>query len=242
MIRRQLLLLVLSLVQHISANTEKVIFIAPEPLAVPQDASIDNLQLIPLTPDHLTYRTYINASFPTEQSPHGDDTWILIEGLTPGQRYELRVCWLATQPTAFWIYTHTLSSVFESSPLVTSLSSYSFARHAQLDHTSSEDLRQRRYQPSQDRDTSLLFLQIQAAADYFSLDTALMENVPPVHVDLILDPYLLNIFPQSLGPTAVYIAVVAVLAWYLSGWIYGQVIEYVATNWKESSGHAKKIK
>jgi hypothetical protein len=63
---------------------------------------------------------------------------------------------------------------------------------------------------------SVLFLQIFTSADYFTTDKALMENPPPVHVDIILDPYMFNIFPRSLVPTGVYILTVAVGAWFVS--------------------------
>lgn len=237
-----LLTLVLSLTLFVQANVEKTIFVAPESLTLPQDASIDNLLLTPLTPDNLIHRTHFNASFPTDEKPRGEDTWVLLEGLTPGQRYELRVCWLATQPTSFWINTHSLTSAFEDPALITSLSIYSHARHAQLDQTAIENLHQRRYNHQQNKETSLLLLQIQAAADYFSLNKTLMEHVPPVHVDLILDPYLLNVFPQSLGPTAIYVGIVAVLAWLLSGWAYRRIIAYAASQHHSRLGHEKKMK
>jgi Kef-type K+ transport system membrane component KefB len=50
-----------------------------------------------------------------------------------------------------------------------------------------------------------------------------MQNVPPVAVDLILDPFLFNVFPRSLVPTAGWIVVVAVLAIFLGRWIVGEV-------------------
>jgi len=37
---------------------------------------------------------------------------------------------------------------------------------------------------------------------------------------VVLDPYVFNIFPQSLLPTAFYITIVAILSWYLSDYIY----------------------
>ena len=64
---------------------------------------------------------------------------------------------------------------------------------------------------------SALFLRILAAADYYSLDATLMERVPPVAVDIILDPFLGNVFPRSLVPTAIWILVVAAIA-VLVGW------------------------
>jgi hypothetical protein len=68
--------------------------------------------------------------------------------------------------------------------------------------------------------TSILFLQIFAAAEYFSLNKTLMSDVPPVLVDIILDPYLLNVFPKSLVPTAGYLIALAILGWVLSGVIW----------------------
>lgn len=237
-----LFIFVTTLLHGVVANVEKTIFVAPDHLSVPKDASIDNLLLTSLNPDRLKFRTYLNASFPTGEKPHGEDTWVLLEGLIPGQRYELRVCWLATQPTAFWIHTHSLSSVFESADLITSLSVYSYARHAQLSPNSIENLQQERSVPAEGKETSMLFLQVQAAADYFSLDKSLMEQVPPVHVDLILDPYLFNIVPQSLIPTAIYIVITAVFAWFLSGWAFQQLTAYLARNRQDIVKPEKKTK
>lgn len=59
---------------------------------------------------------------------------------------------------------------------------------------------------------SVIFLRIHAAADYFTLHRDLMKHVPPVSVDVILDPYLLNVLPRSLVPTACWVGVVAVVA------------------------------
>lgn len=46
-----------------------------------------------------------------------------------------------------------------------------------------------------------------------------MENVPPVAVDLILDPFLFNIFPRSLVPTAIWTVIIAIVAYFIGGWI-----------------------
>ena len=66
-------------------------------------------------------------------------------------------------------------------------------------------------------------MRVHAAADYFSTNETLMRDVPPVAVDLILDPFLFNVFPQSLVPTAGWIIAVAVLAVVLGRWIVGEV-------------------
>lgn len=44
-----------------------------------------------------------------------------------------------------------------------------------------------------------------------------MRSPPPVPVDLILDPYVMNVFPRSLVPTAGWVVVVAGVAWAVGG-------------------------
>lgn len=43
-----------------------------------------------------------------------------------------------------------------------------------------------------------------------------MADVPPVDVDLILDPFVGNVLPRSLVPTVGYIAVVAVVSFFVA--------------------------
>lgn len=76
----------------------------------------------------------------------------------------------------------------------------------------------------------MLFLRIHSAADYFTLNETLMEQPEDVLVDIILDPYLLNVFPTSLVPTAGYITALGVLGWFLSNWIYTQLQSIAATS------------
>lgn len=210
-------------------NTEKVIFVAPQSVSLPQDAAIDNLLLHSLHSGRLSLRTHLNSSFPANDKPHGDETWLLLASLNPGQRYEVRVCWLATQPTAFWLDTYTIQEALDNPELITSLTLYSYARHDILSESEIAALQASRFKNGQ-ADTALLFLRIQAAADYFTLNKTLMEHVPPVHVDLILDPYLLSILPQSLMPTAGYIVVIALIAWFLSGWAHRRLVMHARAN------------
>jgi len=63
-------------------------------------------------------------------------------------------------------------------------------------------------------------LQIQATADFFTLNKTLMSDPPLVDVDIILDPYILNIFPRSLFPTAGYITIIAVASYFLATYVY----------------------
>lgn len=79
------------------ANTEKVIFQAPETINVPNTSpNLGDLRLDMLTPDHWSKRIDLPASFPAPASPFGSPTWLLLKNLTQDQRYELRVCWAAT--------------------------------------------------------------------------------------------------------------------------------------------------
>jgi hypothetical protein len=48
-----------------------------------------------------------------------------------------------------------------------------------------------------------------------------MKDVPPVYVDIILDPFIFNVLPRSLLPTAAYIVLLAIGGWYLAKYISG---------------------
>lgn len=108
---------------------------------------------------------------------------------------------------------HTLQETFDTPELIQSLSAFTEAASESRSSQPPSD------SPSEGQE-SLLFLHVQAAADFFTTNKTLMSQPPAVDVDLILDPYLGNIFPKSLVPTAVYIATLALGAWYLSGIIW----------------------
>ncbi|KAJ5542401.1 hypothetical protein N7535_004821 [Penicillium sp. DV-2018c] len=216
----------------VQANVEKTIFLAPEPATIPSGGpDLDDLGLERLSPERPVVRTRLNASFPTTDAPRGSESWFFLENLNPGQRYEVRVCWLATQPTSFTLTTFPLSTAVEDTALLSSLSMYTASRLAMLDPQLQANTIPRRASlrgskgrrdPAPTSD-SVLFLRVRAAADYFSPEQSLMENVPPVAVDIILDPFLFNVFPRSLVPTAGWGVVVAVLAVVLGRWIVKEV-------------------
>lgn len=80
-----------------SANTEKTIFLGPETVNIPgHSTSLAALNIATLTPAHFSLRTHLNAVFPTASFPKGAETWLILDNLTEGQRYEVRVCWMAT--------------------------------------------------------------------------------------------------------------------------------------------------
>ncbi|WQF81535.1 Putative GPI-Mannosyltransferase II co-activator, Pga1 [Colletotrichum destructivum] len=197
------------------ANTEKTIFLGPETVNVPTTPpTIEDLRLDVLTPDDWNKRIELKASFPTGDSPFGATTWLIITNLTQGQRYELRVCWAATQPTTFTLDVFELPTVWGTPELISSLADDAFSRQfEQVDSGNGDKPSQRR---KHEYEASLLFVRVQAAADYFTDNATLMTQVEPVSVDLILDPFLLNALPRSLLPTVGYVVVVAILAWFLS--------------------------
>lgn len=235
----QLLLFVFLQIHSVLGNTEKVIFLAPGSLNIPvEHPTLEDLQLEALSPQHWSLRMHIEAEFPTDSSKYGRSSWYLLHSLQEGQRYEVRICWAATvnsiafllrartdsmqQPTSFRLETYDLSTVFETSELIQSLARYSEGRQPDLLDAESQQPSVAKHEKSKhtpEDGSSTLFLQVFAAADYYTMNKTLMENVPPVFVDIILDPYILNIFPRSLLPTAAYIIILAIGGWFLAKYI-----------------------
>ncbi|KAL9620295.1 MAG: hypothetical protein Q9160_005194 [Pyrenula sp. 1 TL-2023] len=151
------------------------------------------------------------------------------------------------QPTSFNLRTYTLSEVFDDPALITSLSNFAYASQE-----GAKESNARRYRPklrksgdgNANPSRSILFLQVYAAADYFTINDAAMSHVPPVLVDVILDEFVLNIFPRSLLPTAAYILLVAAVAWIMAGYVW-KILDHMASdsaarNTRETSS-TKKI-
>lgn len=176
------------------------------------------LDLHTLSPSKLSLRLPVDAEFPFEEAPRGKGTWFYLDSLHPGQRYEVRICWLATQPTAFSLTTYTISEILDSPALLSSLTAGVAEDKRDM---SSED--KEKHQLSPDHDTSSLFLLLESAADYFTHNEALMKTVPPVQADIILDPYLFNMLPKSLILTVGYLVIVAVAGWFASGYVWSVV-------------------
>ncbi|PHH51520.1 hypothetical protein CFIMG_008702RA00001 [Ceratocystis fimbriata CBS 114723] len=218
----------------VAANTEKTIFSAPDarpiPLAHPTLADLNLPVLMPLPQNASQLRTHLAAAAAAgipgltnnpgtdldEDGSHQDgdkagnnapsmfDTWMLLDNLTPGQRYEVRICWAATDPTNFAVTAYDLPTVFSTPALISSLADYANT----LPPTSSPA------SPSTDeRSASVMFLRISAAADYVTSSAISSANRDPVLVlaDVILDPFVYNIVPRSLLPTIAYLAIVAPL-------------------------------
>lgn len=194
------------------ANTEKVIFVAPPSTSYSRKTSsrLHEWSLGTLSPANLTLRASLPVIFPTNEQPYGRESWYLLKGLHEHQRYEVRVCWAAIQPTNFWLHVFQPSEILQNSELLNSLDDFSRHHQAQV-------------KPRNPGTENILLLRVRAAADFFTTNRILMLDPPPVDVDIILDPYIANVFPSSLQATAVYIVTLAVGSWFLSGIIWSRL-------------------
>ncbi|KAI0161511.1 hypothetical protein GGR57DRAFT_360666 [Xylariaceae sp. FL1272] len=208
------------LARIVKANTEKTIFLGPPSVDVlSAHPRLADLHVQALTPDNFTIRTYLDSSFPNHHSVYGRDSWFILDQLNPGQRYEVRVCWAATSPAAFRLNTYELNQVFDDPRLQLEVSQYAQS-------LGSKDTGQTQHLPrsySFDGPSSVLLLQIFTWADYYTTNQTLMQYPPPVLVDIILDPFIFNVLPQSLLSTVGYITMVSIVSWFLGRWISERV-------------------
>ncbi|KAI1269589.1 hypothetical protein F5Y18DRAFT_104163 [Xylariaceae sp. FL1019] len=217
------LILTILLPHIVEANTEKTIFLGPPPVdVVAAQPRLADLHVQILTPDNFTIRTYLESSFPNHYSEYGEDSWFILDQLSPGQRYEVRVCWAATSPSAFKLHAYEPTQVFDDSHLSLRVSQYAQSLGSN-DNGQTEHVPQSHSFHSFDRPSSVLLLQIFTLADYYTTNRTLMQYPPPVFVDIILDPFILNVLPRSLLPTVGYIILVSAVSWYLGRWVSEQI-------------------
>ncbi|KAF2156097.1 hypothetical protein K461DRAFT_291050 [Myriangium duriaei CBS 260.36] len=198
------------------ANTEKIIFSAPDAIELPQyGPSLAQLRIDTLSPASPQLRLFSPVIFANTSHPKGLSSWYILQNLNAGGRYEVRVCWPATQPTTWDLEVYTLSEAFDTPALIQDLARFA-NEHAHLQDSPDYAEQDAFIQSPQ----SLLFLRTWAAADYFTLKKEMMRSPPVVHIDLILDPYLLNAVPRSLLATAGYILCVALVGWTVSSRVW----------------------
>jgi hypothetical protein len=80
------------------ANTEKVIFVSPSSISLPDAAAgpaLEHLGLDRLSPAHPVSNQSLAVAFPTLAAAHGRESWYLIQHLHENTRYEVRICWPA---------------------------------------------------------------------------------------------------------------------------------------------------
>ncbi|CCU82443.1 unnamed protein product [Blumeria hordei] len=207
---QQFILLLLS-VSLVLSNTEKTTLVGPKRIdPFYWHTALSQIDLKVLSPHHTPFRTHIKSTFPNNLSKIGRTSWFILGDLIEGQKYEVRICWAATQPTMFRIKTHEFHRESDIPKLVTEMmksgdvgSSDPQVKFFHTNLTSSIAL-------DQDIELSTVLLQLDAAADYYTWNKELMQEVPHVRVDIIVDPYIFNIFPQSLLLTMVYISLLFV--------------------------------
>lgn len=117
------------------------------------------------------------------------------------------------QPTAFHLETFSVGHVFETPELIISLYNHSMSRQTSSQSSSSPSTSKSTKQT--ERQSSVLFLRLSAAADYFTMNSTLMDHPEPVLTDIILDPFLFNILPRTLVPTVGFVVFVALVSWIL---------------------------
>ncbi|CAK7227563.1 hypothetical protein SCUCBS95973_006582 [Sporothrix curviconia] len=195
----------------VAANVEKTIFVAGHGEKGGLRSDIVNA-LPRLTPAGNAWRTGLEAVFPwTEAYPDNGTTWALLDDLSEGQRYELRVCWAATQPTAFWVDVYDFAAVQADHELARSLDKFVEQRGSEFKSSGSSS-----FSPS----TTSLLVKILAVADFVAANRSAMQpgSIPPVLTDVILDPFLFNVLPRSLVPVVgAILAVAGVSAWLARG-------------------------
>lgn len=94
------------------ANTEKVIFLAPSIIKLPDTGStLQALRLDTISSDNSTLKKALPVAFPTQDNPRGLESWYLLNGLNAAQRYEVRICWPAVvrlflSQSHTWLFAH----------------------------------------------------------------------------------------------------------------------------------------
>ncbi|KAI5855839.1 hypothetical protein BZA05DRAFT_369420 [Tricharina praecox] len=196
------------LLQLAAANVEKEIFLGP-PASTDPDVSLAG-HLVPqlASSEHCSncraIRTRLNTSFVGKGVEH----WVRVNGLEEGRRYEVRICWAATQPTDFTLDLFTPDQVLRDSALLEGILAY--PQDGAVQEISG----------------SKLYLRVLAKTAYVSSQKSRMENPEPVDVDIILDPYFLNVVPESLLKIIPIIVMVAVFAWWVGGWIHRALLDF----------------
>jgi hypothetical protein len=131
----------------------------------------------------------------------------------------------------FKLEVYELKTIFSTPELLSELSEHASSLHRGVydDDVSSHALKLAGKQ-------SILLLRILTAADFYTKNHTLMGNAPPVLVDIIMDPFVLNVLPRSLLPTVAYISAVAVASWFIGNWISSRICKSITEPRSEKKG------
>lgn len=131
-----------------------------------------------------------------------------------------------------------MDTVWDTPELIQSLANYAYSQQPAPGDELTSKPQERSSQGHTERTASLLLLQVKASADYYTDHEALMKDPPPVLVDLILDPYIYNVVPQSLISTAGFIVAVSLVALFVAKYIASKLRSIAIT----AEGTEKKQK
>ncbi|KAL9103716.1 MAG: hypothetical protein Q9163_001266 [Psora crenata] len=206
-----LLLVQVVCIRLVVANVEKITFIAPAPINIPQQQlNLANVYIETLTPNSTSLRRELPAAFPSPGFPKGRETWIVLDGLRQHQRYELRICWAATvsnEPILFVSHNILVQTLLAlptilkqvpellQQPTSFVLDAFTlsevFGTQELIDSLTSHSMRQQSaalWHVAKTTEATIsdliLYLRISVAADYYTADKALMQHVPPVRVEI----------------------------------------------------------
>ncbi|RPA99547.1 hypothetical protein L873DRAFT_1683104 [Choiromyces venosus 120613-1] len=115
-------------------------------------------------------------------------------------------------PTDFTLNIYTPSQLLDKPSLLAHMTAYATR---QLPFSAVNELSG----PSADP-RSALYLDIQAKADYYTHKKHRMETPDSVGVEIILDPFILNLLPESLLPIIITIVLITLSAFWASGRVY----------------------
>jgi len=162
----------------------------------------------------------------------GSSVW---SGLLPWIATCVLTMYSAQEPTLFALDSYELDTVWDTPELIQSL-----AEHAASRQPANESDDKPPSNESGARKASVLLVHIRAAADYFVDDVELMKNPPPVLVDLVLDPFVLNLANQSLIPTVGYLIIVGVVTWFAARWIASRLQSVAGSSEDQTLKQTKK--
>lgn len=111
-----------------------------------------------------------------------------------------------------------LDTVWETPELISSLAEFSQSQQDQAEHHEPQ-IRTPTNADAGERHASVFLLRIRSEADYYSHNKSLMVNPRPVLTDIILDPYLANVIPESLVFTGAHVILVAIASFFIARWI-----------------------
>ncbi|KAG0132160.1 hypothetical protein HOY82DRAFT_558244 [Tuber indicum] len=205
-------------------NIEKEIFVAPSNSKdllfngtnSAQSTMLEALHpgLLRLSPSHSCEGTCheLRVTLDTSFIGSGERHWVVLDHLEQGRRYEVRICWAATSPMDPTLNIYTAPQLLDKPSLLANVTAYATR---QLSFSPANELSGPSAAPR-----SVLYLDIRAKAGYYTHEKRRMETPDPVEVEITVDPFVLNVLPESLLPIAVMVILTTLSAFWTSGRVY----------------------